>query len=177
MPGSPEVPRRRMFIDNYNIVVNTGTFTINPAPATDGGQEPTAPTPTTPTTTTITPGVTAAAATLPPSNIVIDEAPTALAARPAAITPVEPTVEEEEVVADDEVTIEEEETPLADDVVTIEDGETPLAVPTDECMIHWLILILTAAYAIYEIVRGFARKKKINELTDNESLNKSDANA
>ena len=115
---------------------------------------------------------------MPPSNIVIDEVPVALAARPANITPVEATVEEEEeVIADDEVTIEEEETPLADEVTEIEEEETPLAVPVDNCMIHWLILILTAAYAVYEIVRGFARKKKINELTDSESFGKSDANA
>ena len=49
---------------------------------------------------------------------------------------------------------------LADEVTEIEEEETPLAVPVDNCMIHWLILILTAAYAVYEIVRGFARKKK-----------------
>ena len=82
-----------------------------------------------------------------------------------------------------EVEIEEEETPLApaiedneaegdgivitetDSDIVIEEEETPLGV--GNCWIHWLILILTAVYTVYELVRAISRNKKIRELTDN----------
>lgn len=85
------------------------------------------------------------------------------------VTPVEPTV------------IEEEQTPLApainddnqngnggskeQEVVEIEEEEAPLAAP-GHCWIHWLILLLTVVYTVYELVRCIARNKKINELQD-----------
>lgn len=89
--------------------------------------------------------------------------------------PVEEPVEEEPVV-EEPVEIEEEDAPLApaiedqdnsDDaeVVNIEEEETPLA--AGNCWIHWLILILTAVYTAYELVRAIARNKKIKELADN----------
>lgn len=89
--------------------------------------------------------------------------------------PVEEPVEEEPVV-EEPVEIEEEDAPLApaiedqdnsDDaeVVNIEEEETPLA--AGNCWIHWLILILTAVYTAYELLRAVARNKKIKELADN----------
>ena len=84
---------------------------------------------------------------------------------------------------ENEVEIEEEETPLApaiedneaegdgivitetDSDIIIEEEETPLGV--GHCWIHWLILILTAVYTVYELVRAISRNKKIRELTDN----------
>jgi len=175
----PEFPGDNNAIGNYTIIVNKGTLTINAAPTpTDDGQEPTPTTPTTTPTTTITPGITATAATLAPSVVTFEEAPVALAARLRTVTPVEATVEEETPAMEaDDVVIADENTALADEVTEIAEEETPLAVPVDNCPIHWLILILTAAYAIFEIVRGFARKKKIDELTEGESINKSDAKA
>lgn len=89
--------------------------------------------------------------------------------------PVEEPAEEEPVV-EEPAEIEEEDAPLApaieeqdnsDDaeVVNIEEEETPLA--AGNCWIHWLILILTAVYTAYELVRAIARNKKIKELADN----------
>lgn len=89
--------------------------------------------------------------------------------------PVEEPAEEEPVV-EEPAEIEEEDAPLApaiedqdnsDDaeVVNIEEEETPLA--AGNCWIHWLILILTAVYTAYELVRAVARNKKIKELADN----------
>ena len=94
--------------------------------------------------------------------------------------PVEEPAEEEPVVeepvVEEPAEIEEEDAPLApaieeqdnsDDaeVVNIEEEETPLA--AGNCWIHWLILILTAVYTAYELVRAIARNKKIKELADN----------
>lgn len=90
-----------------------------------------------------------------------------------------PDVETPEVVEEPVVEeIEENETPLAPvieeenngnsgdtEVVNIEEEEAPLAV--GHCWIHWLILILTAVYTVYELVRAIARNKKIKELADN----------
>ena len=85
-----------------------------------------------------------------------------------------PVVAEEPVVEE----IEENETPLAPvieeenngnsgdtEVVNIEEEEAPLAAA--HCWIHWLILILTAVYTVYELVRVIARNKRIKELADN----------
>lgn len=52
----------------------------------------------------------------------------------------------------------------AAEVVDIEEEETPLA--GAHCWIHWLILILTAAYTIYEVIRSIARNKRIKELEE-----------
>lgn len=96
-----------------------------------------------------------------------------------AVAPIVPAVAEEVV------TVEEEETPLApavpeedkkDDgaveaagrVTDIEEEATPLAAPAADCQIHWLILLLTAAYTAYELVRGIRRNKQIKELETRE---------
>ncbi len=96
-----------------------------------------------------------------------------------AVAPIVPAVTEEVV------TVEEEETPLApavpeedkkDDgaveaagrVTDIEEEATPLAAPAAGCQIHWLILLLTAAYTAYELVRGIRRNKQIKELETRE---------
>lgn len=92
--------------------------------------------------------------------------------RPAVPTPV---VEDD---AQEIVEVEEEETPLADtpdeesdatdavqEVVNIEEEETPLAAGQN-CWIHWLILLITAAYTVYELVRCVLRNKKIKELSE-----------
>ena len=55
----------------------------------------------------------------------------------------------------------EEATPLADSsdetketaVETIEDEDAPLAAAEDNCIIHWLILLLTLIAAGYTIIR------------------------
>ena len=73
--------------------------------------------------------------------------------------------------------IEEEETPLApaapveednqedaQEVVQIEEEEAPLAAGMGHCWIHWLILILTAAYTVYELVRSIKRNKQIKDM-------------
>ncbi len=82
--------------------------------------------------------------------------------------------EDSEIVdeaGDDIVQIEDEETALSsgivedganDEVVTIEDEETPLA--GGHCGVHWLILILTLIYTVFELVRSISRNKRINEL-------------
>lgn len=85
-------------------------------------------------------------------------------------------------VEDLATTIDEEQTPLApaisdneqsgndgskeQEVTTIEEEEAPLAAPGN-CWIHWLILLLTVVYTVYELVRCIARNKKINELQGN----------
>ena len=97
--------------------------------------------------------------------------------------PVDEEPVDEEPVEEAPVEIEEEETPLApaieddeadkdgivitetDGGVIIEDEETPLGV--GNCWIHWLILILTAVYTVYELVRAISRNKKIKELAGN----------
>lgn len=82
--------------------------------------------------------------------------------------------------AEEVVVIEEEETPLAEapaeepaeeetpaaeqEVVEIEEEETPLAVLEGDCIIHWIILLITAMYAVYGVLRAVARNKKIRQL-------------
>lgn len=131
-------------------------------------------TPPAPTTPVVEPGegepiVAEAEAPAAPVNVVV---------APADEEPVD-----EEPVEEAPVEIEEEETPLApaieddeadkdgiaitetDGGVIIEDEETPLGV--GNCWIHWLILILTAVYTVYELVRAISRNKKIKELAGN----------
>lgn len=80
--------------------------------------------------------------------------------------------------AEEVVVIEEEETPLVEtpeevveetpapeeEVVEIEEEETPLAVLEGDCIIHWIILLITAMYAVYGVLRAVARNKKIRQL-------------
>ena len=107
--------------------------------------------------------------------ITVNEESTPTTVRTIATTTSTPVVDDEE---EDVVEVEEEETPLADapeeekettdevqDVVNIEEEETPLAAGGN-CWIHWLILLITAAYTLYELVRCVARNKKIKELSD-----------
>lgn len=107
--------------------------------------------------------------------ITVNEESTPTTVRTIATTTSTPVVDDEE---EDVVVVEEEETPLADapekekettdevqDVVNIEEEETPLAAGGN-CWIHWLILLITAAYTLYELIRCVARNKKIKELSD-----------
>ncbi len=107
--------------------------------------------------------------------ITVNEESTPTTVRTIATTTSTPVVDDEE---EDVVEVEEEETPLANapekekeatdevqDVVNIEEEETPLA-SGGNCWIHWLILLITAAYTLYELVRCVARNKKIKELSD-----------
>jgi hypothetical protein len=71
----------------------------------------------------------------------------------------------------DEVTIADEDTPLAsgtdeevtDNEVEINDEETPLAAAEDNCIIHWIIFLLTLIAGIYNLVRAYVRSRKDNE--------------
>lgn len=151
-------------IENYAVTLVNGTLTITAAPG--GGGETPAPTPT-PVTVTILPTPNPLIATLPPTFVPLDDEPVALAAPPAA-APAAP----EEAPAEEPgpTVIEEEPTPLApaepeEELAEIEEEDVPLAVPTqDDCWIHWLILLLTAIYTVYQLARGYNRKKKIDEL-------------
>ena len=79
--------------------------------------------------------------------------------------------------------IEEEPTPLAptepeEELIGIEEEDVPLAVPThDDCWIHWLILLLTAIYTVYQLARGYNRKKKIDELQEAQEQDHAHVNA
>ncbi len=153
--------------ENYEVLTVSGNLTVNAAPTPGPGPTPTptptpVPTPTPPVV--IEPEPAPLANTLPPSTIILDEVPVALAAAPV-IEEVEPTpvVEPEEPGPEPLEEIEEPEVPLAQ----IEEEEVPLAPGIDDsCWIHWLILLITALYTIYEIARGLARKKRINEMTE-----------
>lgn len=59
-----------------------------------------------------------------------------------------------------------DKTTAEQEVVEVEEEETPLAVAPANCWIHWLILILTAAYTVYELVRSIRRNKQIKELEE-----------
>jgi uncharacterized repeat protein (TIGR02543 family) len=97
------------------------------------------------------------------------------------LTPVVPTtpVEEEVIVipeeevaltpaveepAVEEPAVEEPTEQVSEATTTIEEEEAPLAVLESDCIIHWIILLLSAAYAVYGVVRAMARNKKIREL-------------
>lgn len=129
---------------------------------------PTDETPTTPPTQVIT--------TEEESEIItIDEEATPTTVR--ILTPGTPAPAEEEE-EQDVIEVEDEGTPLADstddtdtasedqEVVNIEEEDVPLAAGPS-CWIHWLILLITAAYTMYELVRSVIRNKKIKELSDN----------
>lgn len=163
--------------ENYDVTTVSGNLTVTaaPGPGPTPGPTPT-PTPTPTPVVVIEPEPAPLANTLPPSTIIIDEAPVALARVPAAVVeeePIDPTVVEEPEEEPLEE-IEEPEVPLAQ----IEEDEVPLAPGIDEiCWIHWLILILTAFYTLYEVARGLARKKRINELAEAQESKKSHTTA
>ena len=105
---------------------------------------------------------------------------------PPAVENEEPVVNNEELVVNNEepvvnneqeiVDITDEEVPLNSSVengvskneeqpvVIIEDEEPPFSSGIGHCCIHWLILILTVVYTIYELVRTSKRNKIIREL-------------
>ena len=105
---------------------------------------------------------------------------------PPAVENEEPVVNNEELVVNNEepvvnneqeiVDITDEEVPLNSSVengvskneeqpvVIIEDEEPPFSSGIGHCWIHWLILILTVVYTIYELVRTSKRNKIIREL-------------
>ena len=61
---------------------------------------------------------------------------------------------------------DDDKTTAGQEVVEVVEEETPLAVAPANCWIHWLILILTAAYTVYELVRSIRRNKQIKELEE-----------
>lgn len=145
-------------LEGGKVIINIVYREIPAEPA--GPEEGPDETPVTPGTVPVTPPVTV------PATTVNATTPTAVVT-PVEPTPVEPVVEE----------IEENETPLAPaieeenngnsgdtEVVNIEEEEAPLA--AGHCWIHWLILILTAVYTIYELIRSIARNKRIRELEE-----------
>ena len=82
--------------------------------------------------------------------------------------PVAQTVIEEETTPLAPAATEEPEQEIAattnnNNVVSIEDEAAPLAASAN-CWIHWLILLLTVVYTVYELIRCINRNKKINEL-------------
>ena len=105
---------------------------------------------------------------------------------PPAVENEEPVVNNEELVVNNEepvvnneqeiVDITDEEVPLNSSVengvskneeqpvVIIEDEEPPFSSGIGHCWIHWLILILTVVYTIYELVRTSKRNRIIREL-------------
>lgn len=90
----------------------------------------------------------------------------AAAAPAAAPAPVEtPVVEVEEEATPLAPDVESEEDVLAAGRVTeVEEEAVPLAAEVDgNCMIHWMILLLTACYTAYELVRSIRRNKQIKE--------------
>ena len=55
----------------------------------------------------------------------------------------------------------------SDDVKNIEDDATPLAATENNCIIHWIILVLTLVCGVYNLVRVFVRKNENSEDIDN----------
>ena len=88
------------------------------------------------------------------------------AADPADVTDI---VDEETPLADaaDDTAEDTVSDNTADDTKNIEDEATPLAATEDNCIIHWIILILTLVCGAYNLVRAFVRKK--SEDAENEN--------
>ena len=97
---------------------------------------------------------------------------------PVPVVVVEPEPEAP-IVDEPIVEVEEEDTPLApavpgddntngeaQEVVNVEDEDVALAAGNGNCWIHWLILLLTAAYTLYELVRSVRRNKQIKDLEE-----------
>ena len=74
-----------------------------------------------------------------------------------------------ETTTDTEETINDENTPLASKSKSekISDDKTPKGVTKDTCYIHWIMLILTALFGIYNIVRVVKGNKKESEEKSN----------
>lgn len=110
----------------------------------------------------------------PAENPVVDNPQTNVPAAPVVneTEDVDDAGVTETVSADEVVEIEEEKTALAAGAeegdgaqVDIEDEEVPLAAH-NSCYIHWIILIVTLLYTIFELIRGISRGKRINELKE-----------
>lgn len=135
----------------YSVIPSTPIPTVEPTPVI------------VPPTTT-TPGTEGGEAGLP---VVLGEAgepaPAVVAAAPE---PAEaPVVEVEEEATPLAPAVEPEEDVLAAGRVTeVEEEAVPLAAEVDgNCMIHWMILLLTACYTAYELIRSIRRNKQIKE--------------
>lgn len=152
------------YLENGKVIINIVYLEI---PAEPGGTDdgPGDDGDDTPDDTPVTPGTEPVPPVTVPVNPVNATTPTAV------VTPVEP-VENEPVEEIEEIAtplapeIDDNNTPGEDavEVVDIEEEETPLA--GAHCWIHWLILILTAVYTIYEVIRSIARNKRIRELEE-----------
>lgn len=114
------------------------------------------------------------AGNVPAENPVVDNPQTNVPAAPVVneTEDVDDAGVTETVSADEVVEIEEEKTALAAGAeegdgaqVDIEDEEVPLAAH-NSCYIHWIILIVTLLYTIFELIRGISRGKRINELKE-----------
>ncbi len=92
------------------------------------------------------------------------------------VEPVEETEETgiaEDTSEDEVVEIEDEDVALSsgadvnsdDVVVEVEEEEVPLAAHSS-CSVHWIILIVTLLYTVFELVRGISRAKRISELKE-----------
>ncbi len=124
-----------------------------------------AETPQAPATTPSQGGGSTTPAAAPPAvetETVQSPAPVAEPAAPAA--PTVEVIEEEETPLAPAAPVEEDNTEEAQEVVQIEEEEAPLAAGMGNCWIHWMILILTAAYTVYELVRSIKRNKQIKDM-------------
>ena len=163
---------------------------VTPAPTVTPAAEPTPGTVSTPTVAeSTTPennnveevnNVPAPAAQAPvPAQTTVNVIPPAVENEEPVVNNEEPAVNNEEPVVNNEqeiVDITDEEVPLNSSVengvskneeqpvVIIEDEEPPFSSGIGHCWIHWLILILTVVYTIYELVRTSKRNKIIREL-------------
>lgn len=133
-------PDGNFLAQNYNLVVNEGTFTIVAAPVTpDGGGDTPTPTPGGGGDGTPTPGT------------------------PATATPADDTTTDE---AAPEETIADDENALAAPTDTIGDDDTPLAAGAkdEDCWVHWLILLGMILSAVYFVGVGVRRRKFTSSL-------------
>ena len=74
-----------------------------------------------------------------------------------------------ETTTDTEETINDENTPLSSKSKSekIADNKTPKGVIKDTCYIHWIMIILTALFGIYNIVRVIkGNKEELKERTN-----------
>ena len=133
-------PDGNFLAQNYDLVVNEGTFTIVAAPVTpDGGGDTPTPTPGGGGDGTPTPGT------------------------PATVTPADDTTTDE---AAPEETIADDENALAAPTDTIGDDDTPLAAGAkdEDCWVHWLILLGMILSAVYFVGVGVRRRKFTSSL-------------
>jgi hypothetical protein len=135
-----------------------------------------------PAATDNTPAATVAVAdTADNNNAAAGNTPAAVADDDAAANEVTTIADEDTPLADgandgitdDGMIIEDEDTPLASgieedttetiDEVEIADEATPLGAAEDNCIIHWIIFLLTLISGIYNLVRAYVRSRKDNE--------------